>query len=320
MLDVVTGGAGFIGSHLTRALLKSGRKVRVVDDLSTGTLKNLNGLETSFKGAYELIKLDIRDTEELKRVFEGAVNVYHQAAIPSVQRSIENPLRSNHVNVGGMLNVLTAGREAGVRKVVYASSSSVYGDSESLPKIEAMDARPLSPYAVSKVADELYGGTFSKIHEFPTVGLRYFNVFGPRQNPACQYAAVIPKFVTRMLAGQPPVIYGDGEQSRDFTYVENVVNANLLAAGSDASGVAVNVGSGERYSLNELVGFLNEILGTAFEPLYEEPRLGDVRHSLAGIDVARAEIGYLPEIGFRDGLERTVDWLKSDTALLEAVQ
>ncbi len=310
MLDVVTGGAGFIGSHLTRALLKSGREVRVVDDLSTGSLENLNGLKTSFNETYEFVELDIRDTEGLKRVLDGAEIVYHQAAIPSVQRSIENPLRSNHVNVGGTLNVLAVGHEVGVRKVVYASSSSVYGDSESLPKIEAMEARPLSPYAVSKFAGELYGRTLSRIHRFPTVGLRYFNVFGPRQNPASRYAAVIPKFITRMLAGQPPVIYGDGEQSRDFTYVEDVVNANLLAADSDASGGSVNVGSGERYTLNRLVGLLNEILGTTFEPLYEEPRLGDVRHSLAGIDVAESELGYFPEIGFREGLERTVDWIE----------
>jgi UDP-glucose 4-epimerase len=249
----------------------------------------------------------------LKRALDGAEVVYHQAAIPSVQRSIENPLRSNNVNVGGTLNVLATARESGVRKVVFASSSSVYGDAESLPKVESMNARPLSPYAVSKLADELYGRIYSSIHRFPTVGLRYFNVFGPRQNLASQYAAVIPMFVTRMLAGKPPVIYGDGEQSRDFTFVKNVVDANLMAASSDSTGVSVNIGSGERHTLNELVRLLNEILGTAFEPLYEAPRLGDVRHSLAGLEVANSEIGYYPEIGFRDGLERTVEWLKRDS-------
>ena len=312
MLDVVTGGAGFIGSHLVRALLRNGREVRVVDNLSTGTLENLDGLQASFESAFRFINLDVRDTDGLKCALDGADVVYHQAAIPSVQRSIENPVRSNSVNLGGTLNVLAVARESGVRKVVFASSSSVYGDAESLPKIESMKARPLSPYAVSKFADELYGRVFSRVHRLPTVGLRYFNVFGPRQDPASQYAAVIPKFITWMLAGKPPVIYGDGDQSRDFTFVENVVSANLLAAGSGASGVSVNLGSGERHTLNELVRLLNEILGTTFEPLYDAPRLGDVRHSLAGLEVAKSEIGYYPEIGFRDGLERTVEWLKRD--------
>lgn len=313
MLDVVTGGAGFIGSHLARTLLENGREVLVVDDLSIGTLENLAGLQTRFGAAFQFVDLDVRDTQRLKLALDGAEVVYHQAAIPSVQRSIENPIRSNYVNVGGTLNVLAAARESGVRKVVFASSSSVYGDAESLPKIESMDARPLSPYAVSKLADELYGRIYSSIHQLPTVGLRYFNVFGPRQNPASQYAAVIPKFVARMLAGKPPVIYGDGEQSRDFTFVQNVVSANLMAAGSDASGVSVNIGSGERHTLNELVRLLNEILGTTFEPFYDAPRLGDVRHSLAGLEVAKSEIGYYPETGFRDGLERTVEWLKRDS-------
>jgi nucleoside-diphosphate-sugar epimerase len=320
VLDVVTGGAGFIGSHRVRALLRNGRDVHVVDNLSTGTLENLAGLQTRFGAAFQFVELDVRDKERLKRALDGAEVVYHQAAVPSVQRSIENPVRSNDVNVGGTLNVLAAASELGVRKVVFASSSSVYGDAESLPKVESMNARPLSPYAVSKLADELYGRIYSSIHRFPTVGLRYFNVFGPRQNLASQYAAVIPKFVARMLTGKPPVIYGDGEQSRDFTFVQNVVSANLMAAGSDATGVSVNIGSGERHTLNELVRLLNDILGTDFDPVYEEPRLGDVRHSLAGLEAASSEIGYAPEIGFRDGLERTVAWLKRDSRWPVSVQ
>lgn len=320
MFDVVTGGAGFIGSHLVRALLKRGREVRVVDDLSTGNPENLSGLEKNDSTSYEFLKLDIGDLEGLKNALAGAEVVYHQAAIPSVQRSLGNPIRSNQVNVAGTLNVLAAAREAGVRKVIYASSSSVYGDSESLPKIEKMAARPLSPYAVSKFADELYANTFSSIYGFPTVGLRYFNVFGPRQNPDSHYAAVIPRFITRMLAGKPPIIYGDGEQSRDFTYVDSVVDANLLAAESDASGLAINIGAGERHTLNELVGLINEILGADFEPVYEEPRKGDVRHSLAGLELARNELGYSPSIGFKEGLERTVNWLSAPDRIGRAGQ
>lgn len=312
--DVVTGGAGFIGSHISRGLLNQGRAVCIIDNFSTGREGNLADLQREASGRLEMFREDVRSVEALKRLFEGAHTVYHQAAIPSVQRSVENPLESNGANLEGTLSVLLVAREAGVRKVVFASSSSVYGDSETLPKQEEMVPDPLSPYAVTKYGGELYCRVFSRIYGLPTIGLRYFNVFGPFQDPQSEYAAVIPRFICRMLSGQRPIIYGDGEQSRDFTYVSNVVSANLLAARSSASGITVNIACGRRFTLNQLVRELNEILGTQLEPIYEPARPGDVRHSQADIDAARSLIGFQPEISFREGLDRTVDWFRQQMA------
>jgi len=308
--DVVTGGAGFIGSHISRGLLQRGRSVKVIDNLSSGRLTNIADLKEEFPESFEFVEADIRDLENVKEQLKGAKVVYHQAAIPSVQRSVENPIGSNEANIDGTLNVFVAARDAGVARVVFASSSSVYGDSEILPKEESMQVDPISPYAVAKYANELYGRVFSNIYCLPCVGLRYFNVFGPYQDPGSDYAAVIPKFITRMLRQKPPIIFGDGEQSRDFTYVENVVAANLAAASSEAGGVSVNIACGERYSLNQLVGKLNEILGTDLVPVYEDPRQGDVKHSLAAIENARDLIDFKPRIGFLEGLRLTVDWYR----------
>ena len=308
--EVVTGGAGFIGSHICRELLGTGRPVRIIDNLSSGRRENIEDLLDSYPETLDFVEADIRDLDELKKLLEGARTVYHQAAIPSVQRSVDDPLRSNSANVDGTLNVFLAARDTGVGKVVYASSSSVYGDSEVLPKQESMKANPISPYAVAKYTNELYGKVFSDIYQLPCLGLRYFNVFGPRQDPQSDYAAVIPKFITRMLRGEAPIIFGDGEQSRDFTFVANVVSANLKAGTAPTGGASVNIACGERYSLNQLVQLLNEILGTGFSPVYQEPRPGDVKHSLADIDEAQRVIGFEPAIGFVEGLNRTVDWYR----------
>ena len=309
--DVVTGGAGFIGSHICRGLLKRGQHVRVIDDLSSGRLENIGDLREEFSESLEFVQADIRNLELITDLFQGAQIIYHQAAIPSVQRSVEDPIRSNSANVDGTLNVFLAARESEVKRVVYASSSSVYGDSEILPKQEGMQVNPISPYAVAKYTNELYGKVFSDIYGLPCIGLRYFNVFGPYQDPNSDYAAVIPKFITRMLEGVPPVIFGDGEQSRDFTYVDNVVSANFAAASSQAGGASVNIACGERFSLNELVGKLNEILGSDFQPAYEAPRPGDVKHSLADIGEAGRLIGFEPAVNFLDGLKRTVEWYRN---------
>jgi len=309
--DVVTGGAGFIGSHISRGLLKRGQAVRVIDDLSSGKMENIGDLSGEFPESFEFVQADIKDLELITSLFRGAQVIYHQAAIPSVQRSVEDPLRSNKANVDGTLNVFLAAREGGARRVVFASSSSVYGDSETLPKREAMQVNPISPYAVAKYTNELYGKVFSDIYGLPCVGLRYFNVFGPYQDPNSDYAAVIPKFITRMLQGVPPIIYGDGEQSRDFTYVDNVVSANLAAASSQTAGASVNIACGERFSLNELVGKMNEIFESDFDPVYEAPRPGDVKHSLADIEEAGRLIGFTPAVNFLDGLKQTVKWYRN---------
>jgi nucleoside-diphosphate-sugar epimerase len=309
-LDVVTGGAGFIGSHLSRALLRSGRRVRVLDNLATGSRERVEPLLEEFGGRCEFLEADIRDLETCRDAFEGAEVVYHQAAVPSVPRSVKDPLTSNAANVDGTLNVLVAARDRGVAKVVYASSSSVYGNSDVLPKHEGLPLNPASPYAVTKCAGELYGRVFADLWSLPTVGLRYFNVFGPSQDPASQYAAVIPRFVTALLKGEPPTIYGDGEQSRDFTYIDNVVQANRRAAESPASGISANVACGDRFTLKHLVATLNEILGTRIDPVHAEPRPGDVRHSQADISLARRSFGFEPSVGFEEGLRRTVAWFR----------
>jgi UDP-glucose 4-epimerase len=301
---LVTGGAGFIGSHLVEALVRQGQRVRVLDNLSTGRARNL----APVRGDVELISGDIRDLGAVRAAMQGVDVVRHQAALPSVQRSVQDPLTANDVNVNGTLHVLVAARDAGARRVVFASSSSVYGDSPSLPKHEDMPTDPLSPYAVSKLAAERYCMVWSAVYGLPTVALRYFNVFGPRQDPSSDYAAVIPRFATAMLAGRAPTIYGDGLQSRDFTYIANVVGANLCAASAppERSGF-YNVACGERISLLDLVERINAYLGTSIAPIHEQARLGDVRHSQASIEKLASELDWEPTVDFDSGLRHTID-------------
>ena len=303
---LVTGGAGFIGSHIVEALVRRGDRVRVLDDFSTGKRENLDG---SWEEV-EFIEGSLTDADMVRDAVDGVDFVLHQGALPSVPRSVADPARSNEVNVSGTLNVLIAARDAGVRRVVYAASSSAYGDSTTLPKHEGLPPNPLSPYAASKLAGEHYCRAFYQVYDLDTVCLRYFNVFGPRQDPASQYAAVIPKFVTMMLRGERPTIFGDGTQSRDFTYVSDVAQANLRAcdAPDAASGQVLNVACGERHTLLELVALLNGILGTQLAPVLSAPRPGDVQHSLADIARACALIGFRPEVPFEEGLSRTVAW------------
>ena len=307
--DIVTGGAGFIGSHLCRTLLEEGRTVTVLDNFSTGKNENIEGLAEEFGKKFRVLDQDIRD-DALESAFEGAETIYHHAAQPSVQKAVEDPLTANSANVEGTLRVLVAARDAGVAKLVFASSSSVYGDSHVLPKIEEMAPDPVSPYALTKYVGEMYCKIFTQIYGLPTIALRYFNVFGPRQDPNSEYSAVIPRVVTRMLAGQRPIVYGDGEQSRDFTFVQDVVRANLLAARSDTQGIGVNIACGNRCSLNQLVKRLNQVMGSRLEAIYEPPRLGDIRHSEAGIALAEETIRFKPSISFPEGLQRTVEWFQ----------
>ncbi len=304
---LVTGGAGFIGGNIVRRLVEDGEKVCVLDDFSTGKRENLAGL-----GVVEVVEGSLTDREAVQKVLKGARYVLHQGAIPSVSRSVADPLRSNEANVTGTLNLLYGAKEAGVERFVYAASSSVYGDTAVLPKVESMPADPLSPYAVGKYTGELFSRVFAGIYGLQTVSLRYFNIFGPYQDPASEYAAVIPKFIQSMLKGEAPTIYGDGEQSRDFTYIDNAVEANLLACRSEkvGQGEVVNVACGKRYTLNELVEVLNEILGTDIAPLYSDPRAGDVKHSLADISKAKELLGYKVAVDFEEGLRFTVDWFK----------
>lgn len=302
---VVTGGAGFIGSNLVRRLISCAREVVVLDNLSTGHIKNLNGLESQI----EFIQGDVRDASLLNKLFKGAEFVFHQAALPSVPRSIQDPITSNASNVDGTLNVLVAAKNAKVKRLILAGSSSVYGNTTALRKEEDMPTDPLSPYAVTKIAGELYGRMFTRLFGLETVTLRYFNVFGPCQDPDSQYAAVIPRFIMKMSRGEQPEIYGDGEQSRDFTYVENVVEANILAATVEGvAGEVFNIGCGERHTLNELVGILNHLLETKIEPKYGQQRPGDVQHSTASIEKARAMLGYKPLFSFYKGLRKTIEW------------
>jgi UDP-glucose 4-epimerase len=309
---VVTGGAGFIGSNLAGRLLTEDRQVVIVDNFSTGHRRNIRHLLAEYRHRVHLEEGSITDVAFLRRVFRDAEVVFHQAAVPSVQKSVDHPEISNEHNITGTLNVLLAARDAGVGRVVYAASSSAYGDTPTLPKVEDMPADPLSPYALTKLTGEQYCRIFTRLYGLETVCLRYFNVFGPHQDPASQYAAVIPLFITRMLAGEPPVIYGDGAQSRDFTYVDNVVQANLLAADAPATaaGHVCNIACGERMDLNELVAALNRFLGTDLQPLYEDPRPGDVKHSQADIGLARQLLGYSPIITTEEGLKLTVDWYR----------
>ena len=306
-LYLVTGGAGFIGSHLAEELLRRGERVRVLDNFSSGKRANL-----STHDRLEIVEGDIRSQDTVKRAMSGVDYVLHQAALPSVQRSVIDPSATNEVNVSGTLNLLLAARDEKVRRFVFASSSAVYGNSPTLPKHEDMAAKPLSPYAVSKLAGETYCLAFQNVYGLPTVALRYFNVFGPKQDPASEYSAVIPRFITALLKGQPPTIYGDGQQSRDFTYIENVVQANLLACErEEAVGQAMNVACGERYTLLDLHKDLCEIIGAKCSPTFQPARSGDVKHSMAAIEQARDLLNYRPEVGWYEGLRRTVEWYRS---------
>ena len=305
---LVTGAAGFIGAHLVRQLLEDGYAVRAVDDLSTGKLDRLAGLLDRI----EFREASICDPEVCAWAVEGVDGVLHEAALPSVARSLEDPLSADRVNVGGTVTLLEACRRGGVRRLVLAGSSSVYGDSAVLPKVETMPPAPLSPYAAGKLAAEYYCSVFACLGFVETVSLRYFNVFGPMQDPASEYAAVIPRFITALLEGRPICVYGDGQQSRDFTYIENVVEANLLALTSPrANGEAINIGCGERTTLLQLIEELQQITGRRAVVTHCPPRPGDVPHSLADISKARDLLGYVPRVGLREGLERTVAWFSS---------
>lgn len=307
---LVTGGAGFIGSNIVTELLKKGHEVRVLDNFSSGKRENLK----DYGKDIELIEGDIRSYHIVQQAVKGVEVVLHQAALPSVPRSIKDPITSNDVNVNGTLNILDASVFNGVRRVVYASSSSVYGDNPELPKHESMLPNPLSPYAVSKLAGEKYCSVFSKIYGIETIALRYFNVFGPKQDPSSQYSAVIPKFIKSMLNDESPLIYGDGEQSRDFTYVTNVVDANILAATSDCdSGIVMNCAYSGYITLNELVKKINLNLNKEIVPRYEKPRAGDIKHSFADISLAKSKINYLPKINFDNGLKVTIDSFTGST-------
>lgn len=301
---VVTGGAGFIGSNIAEALVRRGDRVRVLDNLSTGTHENLEAA-----GDVELVEGDLRDADAVRRAVTGAEGVFHEAALRSVPRSVDDPTSTNEVNVTGTLNLLMACREAGVRRVVYASSSSAYGDDPSLPKIETLPANPISPYAVSKLAAEHYCRTFARLYGLETVSLRYFNVFGPRQNPESKYSAVIPRFLQLAIDGKPLEVHGDGEQSRDFTYIDNVVQGNLLAMDApDVSGEVFNVACGTRHSLLAIADAIGAFLGASLERAHTESRAGDVRHTLADIGKAQRLLGYAPVVHFDEGMRRTCEY------------
>jgi len=301
---LVTGGAGFIGGHLTERLLAEGWSVRVLDDFSSGREENL----AAVLDRVDLLHGDVRDEKQVSRAMEGVEVVFHQAAVPSVPRSVAEPIRTNDVNVNGTLRVLEAARQAGARRVVYAASSSAYGDTPELPKVETMPATPLSPYALQKYAGEVYCRLYHALYGLETVALRYFNIYGPRQNPESEYAAVIPRFITACLRGEAPRVHGDGEQTRDFTFVGDAVQANLRAADApDAPGHVMNVGAGARTSLNSLLSVIRELVGSSVEPVHEPARSGDVRDSLASIERARKLIGYAPAHPLWEGLRLTVE-------------
>jgi UDP-glucose 4-epimerase len=305
---LVTGGGGFIGSHVATALVKRGDRVRVLDNFSTGNPQNLDHVRSDI----EVIEAEVQDPQAVARAVENVDCVFHQAALASVPRSVKRPLDTNDACVAGTVNVLHEARQAGVRRVVYAASSSAYGDQPFASKRETDMPAPLSPYAAAKLAGELYCRAFHHTYGIETVALRYFNVFGPRQDPDSPYSAVIPIFITRLLAGKPPVVYGDGHQSRDFTYVANVVDGNLLAA--EASGVAgrtLNVANGRSTTLLRLLELLNQFLGTNIEPVFHPPRAGDVRDSLADITAARNLLGFEPKVNFEEGLRKSIDYYRS---------
>ena len=304
---LVTGGAGFIGSHLAEELLRGGATVRVVDSLITGRRDNIAHLKR-----LEFIQGDLADIDVARRAVAGVEYVLHHAAIPSVPKSVLDPIASNRANVDATLNLLVAAREAGVRRVVYAGSSAAYGDTPTLPKTETMPTAPLSPYALQKLVSEQYCQMFTQLYGLETVTVRYFNVFGPRQDPSSPYSGVISLFISALCAGHRPTIYGDGEQTRDFTYVANVVDGTLLATHAPgASGEVINVATGGRVSLRQLFETVRSLVGAAVEPVYAETRAGDVRDSQADISKARRMLGYDPTVSFEEGLGRTIDWYRS---------
>ena len=308
-IAVVTGGAGFIGSHIAGALAASGARVRVIDDLSTGHRENLDEID----GNVDFIQGSVADEQLLAKALENVELIFHEAAIPSVPRSVEAPRNTHVASVDGTFALLLAAKEAGVKRVVYAASSSAYGDQPTLPKVEQMAPDPLSPYAVAKLVGEYYCRVFTRVYGLETVSLRYFNVFGPRQDPGSQYSGVVSRFISALLNDERPVIFGDGEQSRDFTYIENVIAANLSAASAaKASGHVINVANGQRITLNELLAELKQLTGkTDVAAEYREPRVGDVRHSLADITMARELLGYESKVDLREGLKRTLEWWKT---------
>ena len=307
MRYLVTGGAGFIGSNIVEELLKRNYSVRVLDNFSTGKRENLK----EFQKDIELIEGDIRSFHIVQKAVKGIDVIFHEAALPSVPRSINDPITSNEVNVVGTLNILEAAKEQGAKRIVYASSSSVYGDNPELPKHEGMMPNPLSPYAVSKLAGEKYCQVFSRLYGIETVILRYFNVFGPRQDPNSEYSAVIPKFIKLISNNQQPTIYGDGTQSRDFTYVANVVEANILAATKNIeSGIVMNCACHGQVTLNSLIRELNELLNKEVNPIYTEPRHGDIKHSFANIDLIEKKLGFTPAVEFKEGLKQTVNYFE----------
>jgi UDP-glucose 4-epimerase len=306
---LVTGAAGFIGRSIAAELLARGKKVRGIDNFATGKHENLRGLE-----AMDFIEADINDAQAVAEACRGVECIFHEAAIPSVPRSIDDPVATNHASVSGTVQLLLAAKNAKVSRVIYAGSSSVYGNTPTLPKSEQMQPCPISPYAVAKLAGELYLQSFTKVYGLETVTIRYFNVFGPYQDPTSQYSGVLALFALKMLAGETPTIYGDGEQSRDFTFIQNVVHANLLASEAPAakvSGKVFNVATGKRITLNEAVEILRRATGYSGEVRYANERGGDVRHSLADISRAKECFGYEPLVEFREGIERTVAWYKT---------
>lgn len=308
---LVTGGSGFIGSHTVDELLRRGESVRVLDNLATGRRENLDHV----RDRIDFYEVDIRDLEKIRPAFAGVDYVVHLAALPSVPRSVADPLTSNAVNIDGTLNVLLAARDAKVKRVAFAASSSAYGDNPEFPRVETQIPRPLSPYALTKLAGEYYCELFTRLYGLEAVALRYFNIFGPRQNPDSPYTGVLSIFISFYIRGKTPIIYGDGEQSRDFTYVANAVKATLLACTAPgAAGKNINVGVGEQFTLNRTIALLNQIFGKEVKPDYGPPREGDVRDSLADITLAREALGYKPDVRYEDGLRRTVEWYRKELA------
>ena len=307
-IALVTGGAGFVGSHIAAALSASGARVRIIDDLSTGYLENVEEVG----GDVDFVQASVADEPALRKALEDVELVFHEAAIPSVPRSVDNPRQTHIASVDSTFSLLLAAKDRKVRRIVYAASSSAYGDQPTLPKVEDMLPDPLSPYAVAKLVGEYYCQVFTRVYGLETVSLRYFNVFGPRQDPSSQYSGVISRFIAVLLSGQKPVIYGDGEHSRDFTYIANVVEANLKAAETTKGiGSIINIANGQRITLNQLLGEVKELTGkTDVQVDYQPPRAGDVLHSLADISRAREFLGFEPRVGLKEGLQLTIDWWK----------
>jgi nucleoside-diphosphate-sugar epimerase len=304
---LVTGGAGFIGSNIARTLAKQGCFVRVLDNLSTGKISNI----ADFRDKIEFLQADMGDMQVARAAMKGIDIVLHQGALPSVPRSIDDPAATHRDCVDATFTLLLAARDAKIKRFVYAASSSAYGDTPTLPKIETMPVSPLSPYAVGKLVGEFYCSVFSRAFGLETISLRYFNVFGPYQNPTSQYAAAIPAFVSSILNDTPPVVYGDGEQTRDFTYIDNVVHANLLAArAARTNGEVINIACADRITVNAIIGLINNVLGKNIKPKYVPNRPGDVKHSLADISLAKKVIGYTPKVLFKEGLERAIEWYR----------